>query len=688
MNFKTFGIVILGFWLNQSFAQINPANIQIARDKWGVPHIFAKTDPEVAYGLAYAHAEDDFGTIQLTLLSGKGMLGRLKGKGGASIDYVVELLRCRQVVEEQYDKILSPDYKALIEGYVAGLNAYARQHPKEVLLKEAFPATTKDYMTAIVLSLSVISGVDGVLGNIFKGKVKVLEQFKTGGSNAFAIHPNKTTDGQAYLAINSHQPLEGPVAWYEAHLCSEEGWNILGGLFPGGCVVFHGVNEHLGWAHTVNYQDKIDVFQLETDAKNPNKYKFDGQWLDLEEKSVKLKVKLGLITLPIKKKAYWSKYGATIKTEKGTFAVKFGANQDIRGVEQWYRMDKARNFTEFYKAMQMTAIPGFNTVYADKHDTIFYVSNGKIPMRAAGYDWKNTVEGNTSKTLWDSYHPLKDLPQYVNPAAGYLFNTNHTPFNATAPENNLKAQNFDPTMGYETHDNNRSLRFQELISAYPKLSYEDFKKIKYDNQLPSKGLAYPVNLDELFNLQSAEFADIQDIIESLKGWNRKSDADNKGAAVFLMVIRSLREKYQKLDKPLEGKLSKEEAIEILRSVKAIMLKNFGRTDITLGDYQVHARGNKELPSWGIPDVLTAMNAEPYKDGKVKVAQGESYIELVRFPKDGLPEIESVICYGASSRPNSPHYTDQMEMFIRKETKKMTLDKSKVLNDAVRVYSPK
>ena len=159
----------------QVFAQINPENIKIARDKWGVPHIFAKTDAEVSYGLAWANAEDDFKTMQLTMLAGKGMVGKLKGKDGASIDYVVALLHCREVVEEQYDKTLSPEYKALIEGYVAGINAYAAKHPEEVLLKGSFPTNTKEYMTSIVLSLSVISGVDGVLQKIFSGKIKTLD---------------------------------------------------------------------------------------------------------------------------------------------------------------------------------------------------------------------------------------------------------------------------------------------------------------------------------------------------------------------------------------------------------------------------------------------------------------------------------------------------------------------------------
>jgi acyl-homoserine-lactone acylase len=672
----------------QSLAQINPADIKIARDKWGIPHIFGKTDPEVAYGLAYAHAEDDFETIQFTLLAAKGMLAQVKGKEAASADFVVQFLRCRDVVEQQYDVALSADFKALIEGYVAGLNAYAREHPKEVLLKKAFPVTNKDYMTAITLSLSVISGVDGVLSKVFIGKVKTLEQFKSGGSNAFAIHSSKTIDGKAYLAINSHQPLEGPVSWYEAHLHSEQGWNIIGALFPGSCLIFLGVNEHLGWAHTVNYNDKIDVFQLEIDPKNPSKYKFDGEWLDLEERSIKLKVKIGGLVVPVQKKAFWSKYGATLRTKQGTFAIRLGATQDIRGLEQWYRMNKSRNFSEFYKSMEMTAIPGFNTIYADKYDTIFYVSNGKIPFREQGHDWKNTIIGNTSKTLWTTFHPLKDLPQYVNPKAGYLFNTNNTPFDATGIEENLKAKDFDPTIGIETLNNNRSLRFQELISSYPKLNYDDFKRIKYDNQLPSHGLAYPINIDELFNLQPSEYPDIQSIIENLNHWNQRADADSKGAAVFTMFVYSIREKFDKENRALEGKLSKTEAIELLKIVKSKMIKDFGRTDITLGDYQVHARGNKEIPCWGMPDVLTAIGSRPYKNGKIRAFQGESHIELVQFSKDGLPEIESVVCYGSSSRPDSPHYTDQMEMFIEKKTKKMTLEKSKVLESAVKVYSPK
>jgi acyl-homoserine-lactone acylase len=669
------------------FAQINPEQIQIVRDKWGVPHIFAKTDPEVAYGLAYAHAEDDFQTMQLTLLAGKGLLGRLKGKDGASVDYVVALLRCRELVRARYATDLSADFKALIEGYVAGLNSYAKYHSNEILVKNAFPITTEDYLTGVTLSLAVISGVDGVLGNIFKGNVKMLQSFKSAGSNAFAISASKTTDNVAYLNINSHQPLEGPVAWYEAHVCSESGWNALGGLFPGSPVVLHGVNEHLGWAHTVNNPDKIDVYQLEINPLNKTQYRYDGNWVDLEEQTVKLHVKMAGIVLPIKKKAYWSKYGATIQTPKGTFSIRYGAMQDIRGMEQWYRMNKSNHFWEFYKAMEMVAIPMFNTVYADRYDTIFYVSNAKIPIRAAGYDWKNTVAGNTSKTLTTTFHPLKDLPQYVNPKSGYLFNTNNTPFNATGMNDNLHASDFDSTMGYETNDNNRSLRFQELISSFDKLNYADFKRIKYDNQLPSK-LAFQANVDTLFQLNPADYKDIQMVLENIQHWNRKSDIDSKGAAAFVTFYYHIGEKLSQTELGFNQTISKALCIESLRYTKDYFLKHFGKMDVTLGEIQKLVRGANEKPIWGMPDVLTAIYTQPDKNGQRKAAQGESYIELVRFPKDNLPEIESVINYGASNHPDNAHYADQMPLYLNQQTKKMSLDKAKVLKEATRIYHPK
>lgn len=129
-----------------------------------------------------------------------------------------------------------------------------------------------------------------------------LNNFKPGGSNAYAFNSGKTKDGNTYLNINAHQPLDGPVSWYEAHLCSNEGWNISGALFPCSPVVLLGCNENLGWAHTVNNPDKLDVYQLEINPANKLQYKFDNEWLTLEEKQVKLHVKMAGIPITVNEK--------------------------------------------------------------------------------------------------------------------------------------------------------------------------------------------------------------------------------------------------------------------------------------------------------------------------------------------------------------------------------------------------
>jgi acyl-homoserine-lactone acylase len=665
----------------QLHAQINPAKIDIIRDSFGVPHIFGKTDPDVAYGLAWAHAEDDFGTIQQSLMAGKSMLAQYQGKKGASIDYIIHLLRIPELVEAKYESDLSPAFKKLLEGYAAGLNAYAAEHPKEVLLKKAFPVTPKDMVQYSVLQLCVLSGADKALSSIFGGTVPLLENYKTAGSNAFAFNSAKTTDGQVYLDINAHQPLEGPVAFYEAHLNSEEGWNIIGANFPGAPCILHGCNEYLGWAHTVNAPDKLDVYQLEINPKNKLQYKFDGKWETLEAKTAPLKVKVAGVIAPLSKKAYWSKYGPTIITPRGVFSIRMPAQMDIRGLEQWYAFNKAKNFTEFKSALNMLAIPGYNIVYADRYDTIFYISNGRIPVRDKSYNWKTTLPGNTSKTLWTDLHPLSNLPQVLQPKSGYGYNTNHSPFHSTEGTDNPSI--IDPTMGYETLENNRSMRFDELIQPLNKVSYEDFKRIKFDRQFPSS-FYYPSKIDTVFLLNSTEFPDIADIITHLGNWNRNSDAESIGAGTFFFV-QAAANKNKALY--LQNKsISKTLAAQLLREAKQTMLKDFGKTNIALGEVQKLVRGTKEIPLPGLPDVLAPMYSVPYKDGKWKGNQGDAYIELVRFTKDG-PQIESLNVYGASAKKDSPHYTDQMEMFTRQQTKKMTLNKAEVYKNAKSIYHP-
>lgn len=658
----------------------NPEEIEIIRDQWGVPHIYAPTDAGVAYGLAWAHAEDDFKTIQLTMLGAKQMLGRHLGKDGATIDYVVGLLRCEEIVEANIHKV-SPQFMSIVEGYAAGINAYAENHPKELFLKHAFPVTVKDIFKAYVLQLAVMDGADGVIKALFENKVPNTKQSGT-GSNAIAISRKRTADEYSYLAVNSHQPLEGPAAWYEAHLVSDQGWNALGGLFPGGPVIFHGTNEHLGWAHTVNYPDKIDVFELEMHPSDENLYKFDNEWLALEMKKIKLKVKLLFgIKLSVSKKAYHSIYGPVVKNESGALAFHMGVFDEIRAIEQWYEMNKATNLEEFKSILSDIRIPSFNIVYADRMSNIFYVSNGLLPYRNSSYDWSATVPGNTETTMPNDYHPFSDLPQLTNPTSGYVFNMNNAPFHATGDGENLQFNDFDSTMGFVIRENNRSMRMKELMTQHNgKISWEVFNEIKYNAQLPDS-LVYQIDINPLFRMKDAGSEKANEILNILQSWDKVAQAERIGPAQLLLA-------YEYLDNNNHAHPNKEAFTLALEYAYNHLSQYFGKVDITLGDYQKLVRGDKELPLSGIPDVITAMYAKPHTVGKVKGRTGESYIMMIRYPKDGLPIIETINVYGASNVPGNPHYADQMDLFVERKLKPMTLDLDEVRKTAERIYHPK
>lgn len=663
------------------------SQIEIARDEFGVPHIFGKTDADVAYGLAWSHAEDDFETIQKTLLAGKRMAGKVFGQDGAAIDFFGHLLETSELAEAKYESTYSEEFKRVLEGYAAGMNDFALAYPEEVLLPEAFPVTTKEITAAYILSLAQMSGADRAVTEIVNGTVAEIPfDSNPKGSNAIAIHPSRTESGEAFLAINSHQPLEGPVAWYEAHLHSEEGWNILGGLFPGGTMIFHGVNENLGWAHTVNFPDLLDVFQLEINPENENQYKVDGAWLELEVRTVWLKVKLwDLITVPVPKKVWKSIYGPTLVTEQGAFSIRLGVLDRIGAPEQWWRMNKAKNYTEFENAMSVMQLTSFNTVYADKNDTIFYVSNGLLPVRNPEFDFTTTVAGNSKTPLWTSYHDFSSLPQQVNPSSGYLYNTNHSPFKASGLIDNLNPADYPENMNYSLRDNNRSTRFRELMADTGKINYEQFKRIKYDGQLPAN-LAFRTNMESLFSLDAQKYPDITSLIQTIQSWDKKSGINSKGAAIFAFQYYYWRDEFMANGRKFDTVLTEEEAVEGLRKAKAHFQNFFGNEIVTLGEYQKLVRGEKALPLWGIDDVITAMRSSALENGTRKGIQGESYIMMVRFG-EGLPKIETVNVYGASNRPESPHHDDQMELFLDQTLKPMSLDKAEVMKNAKRVYHP-
>ncbi|TNF29527.1 MAG: hypothetical protein EP314_02620, partial [Bacteroidetes bacterium] len=332
----------------------------------------------------------------------------------------------------------------------------------------------------------------------------------------------------------------------------------------------------------------------------------------------------------------------------------------------------------------------FNIVYADRNDTIYYVDYGMIPDRNEGYNYEELLPGNTSRTNWDKVIPLERLPYYLNPECGYVFNTNNAPFNATCEYGNLECEAYHPHMGFRTNDNNRSVQFQNLIEAAgDRLSWDEFKAIKWDQALPTNHV-FLQSMQNAFALEPEKYPDIADAIAVVKRWNFDMGPQNMQAAFAYAVTQKVMKAVGRRSEAVEEGLYAPDSLWVnaVRKTKEEFLRHFDKLEMPFGEVQTFTRSGKTVGLGGIADVLAAAASEwDAENGTMECKGGDTYVQLTRFTKEGLPHIESLMAGGNSDRPDSPHFNDQMDLLAGHRTKPMTLDKEQVLKEAVKVYHP-
>ncbi|NUN97248.1 MAG: acylase [Candidatus Omnitrophica bacterium] len=675
---------------------------RILRDNWGVPHIFGKRDSDVGYGLGFAHAEDDFDTLQEGVFLVRGTLAAVKGKEEAPTDYIVRLLRVWDLIEARYTTDLSPEIRAVCEAYADGLNHFAALH-RDRVLPGLLPITGKDVVAGFVFKGPFFFGLDNRIRELFGSERRHPVSRKTTargfgspltngippGSNAFAVAPKRTPDGKTHLAINSHQPWEGPVAWYEAHLHSEEGWDATGGVFPGTPVILLGHNRDLGWAHTVNSPDLIDIYVLEMNPDNPNQYRFDGEWKDLEVREVGIRVRLwGPFFWTVKRETLWSLYGPTVRQEHGVYSIRYAGMDEIRQVEQWHRMNKARNFEEWQEALKMRAILSFNCVYADKTGTVYYLYNARLPIRAEGYDWEEYLPGDTSETLWTEYLPFEKLPQVLNPQSGFVVSCNNSPFRVSAEGDSPREEDFSKTLGIETHMTNRSLRALELFGGDISITEEEFLAYKFDDAY-SKDSEVARAREALVEAPPTDDPLIEEGTELLRKWDLRTNAENTSTAIALLSI------HPNPDGGHNGG-DVQGMRENMVKYGSILKENFGRLDVPWGEVNRLIRGDVDLPLDGAADTLRATysliirggSLLGFEKGRAQARGGDSSMFMVTWDSEGKMTSRAIHQFGSATLdPNSPHYDDQAPLFARKEFRPVLLDETEIRAHLEREYRP-
>lgn len=671
--------------------------VRIFRDEWGVPHIFGRRDADSAYGLAWAQCEDDWKNVADGVLLVRGEMASVYGRNYGKFDYLVHLFRIRETVAARYESDLSPELRAILEAYAEGITHYAatRGEMKPYL---KLPVTGQDVVAGAAFKAPFFYSLHTELAKLFaheggvtisrKGMIAALstpESPMAGrlalGSNAWAVGPARSADGYTRLAINSHQPWTGPVAWYEAHVHSEEGWNMAGGTFPGGPLIFKGHDENKGWSHTINRPDLSDIYDLEINPDNPNQYKFDGEWRDFERSKARITVKLwGSISWTVKRELLWSVHGPALRTPTGVYALRFAGYGEIGQLEQWYRMNKARNLDEFLAAMRLNTLTSLNTLYADRAGNIYYAYNGRFPQRKEGLDWSQHLPGNTSETLWQGILPFDKVPQVLNPPSGFIQSCNNSPYYTTVGEGNPKPEDFSPTMGIETLMTNRAWRALALYGGDDHITREEFYAYKYDKTYDARS-----NMaDEIDKLLKAPIPDeplLKEGVALLRGWDRTTGKDNRAAALAVLVGEDHPDRSAWGGDPYDP-------VKVLREATSLLMKHFKRLDVPWQEVMRLRRGGVDLGLGGGPDCLRALDPMLDADGRFKAINGDCYFMMVEWDPSGKVRSEAIHQFGAASTDEaSPHYADQAPLFAEERMRPTLWTEEEIRAHLQREYRP-
>tara|TARA_R110000868_G_scaffold244926_8_gene501433 strand:- start:5725 stop:7884 length:2160 start_codon:yes stop_codon:yes gene_type:complete len=666
-------------------------DVHIKRDTYGVPHIYGSRDADVAFGFAFAHAEDDYKTIEETALAVRGKLGAVKGTEAAVTDYIVALMGVWNTIETRYEKDLTPELRRVLDAYADGVNYYGALHPDKVT-PGALPLTGRDVAAGFIFKTPFFYGFDKTLMALFKAKKGSLS--KDGkdaflptaaplpiGSNGVAVGPSRSADHATRLLVNSHQPYTGPVAWYEAVLHSDEGWDVAGGFFPGSPFMLHGHNRNLGWANTVNEPDLVDVYELKLNPDNADQYWLDGTWRDFEKSEAKIRVKLwGPFWWTVTREVLRSAHGPVLKVDAGAFAIRYAGMGEVRQAEQYYRLDKARDLGEWRDALRLQALPSINYIYADRQGNISYVYNALFPVRAEGFDWGDILPGDRSDLIWKDYVPFDQIPQLVNPRSGLVFNSNNTPFRASVESDNLKADNFSPTMGIQSNMTNRAYRSEETYAADNSITAEEFRDYKYDLSY-SKRSELAGMIARVTAVNPRDDADLKTAQDILKAWDMRTNVESRGSALGVLMGQPV------VMAQLKGE-PVPKSIDTLQAAIKTLKSHFGRLDPTWGEVNRFRRGTFDEAIDGGPDTFRAVYGEAQPDGTLTARAGDTYIMFVTWDQHGKLSSESVHQFGSATLDaSSPHYADQAGLFVGMKTKPVWFESADLEGHIDEDYKP-
>jgi acyl-homoserine-lactone acylase len=483
------------------------------------------------------------------------------------------------------------------------------------------------------------------------------------------------------------------LAWADLQLFYESHWN-LGKLnaygtsligFPTLAIAF---NDSLGWSHTVNTYDGEDHYRL---TKVEGGYRFDGQVKPFETATEVIKVKqadgsLKDDTLVIRRSVHGPVVADSVKT---AIALRVAGLDKPGMLEEWWDLTRATNLTEFQGILKRLAIPMFNVIYADRVGHIYYLYGGQVPRRSRGdvAYWAGTVPGDTSATLWNSTLSYDELPHLTDPATGWLQNANDAPWTVTVPLP-FKRDSF-PAYLAPTGMAFRPERSARMLWQDSSITFDELVAYKHSTRME---LADRI-LDELVAAARKQGgANAKRAADVLEKWDRQAQATSRGAVLFTFWVQAWAQASGgpakmftvpwRADSALttpHGLGNPAVAVKALEGAAAQVEKAYGSLDVPYGDVMRLRYRGKDLPGNGAAGdplgVFRTAYYVPDKDGKFRIAGGDTYYSTVEFGDSIRARV--LTGYGNATQPGNKHVADQLDLFAKQEMREVWRTRAQV-----------
>ena len=661
----------------------------IYRDEYGIPHIFAQTLEGAAYAVGYAQAEDRLEELLKNYRRASGTMSEVFGPEAYRGDLIQRMWQHEKISREKYNQV-SPKMRACIEAFQEGIKQFMREHPEQV------PSWAQEIHPWDVIALGryIIWGwpLGEAGGDLQRAGIQP-DPAAYRGSNEMLIAPSRTAMKAPIAVIDPHLGWYGEFRFYQVRIYAGDynvsGVSILGVPFPS---LAH--SRYASVAMTTGGPDTSDVYEEELNPANPRQYRYDGKWRDMAVKKERIGVKKGDKVDWQEVEIEYTHHGPVVAHKEGkAYAMAIPYAEEVGLTDQVYEMMMARNLEEMKRAIAHMQLMSQNIMVGTVQGDIYYIRNGRVPVRAKGVDPSRPVPGNTSATEWKGVHPMSDLVQITNPASGYMHNCNVTPF-AMMKDSPLTPEKYAEypyvyNATRETPRHQRAEMMTDLLDSANKVTLEQAIDIAFNPQV-YRAEAWQARLKRAWEkaAESVKASDAKEVYDSIQNWNRRSEAESEGALAFYAFKKSFPVTVaRRYDVPEE--LTDEDMLAALGKAGEWLKTNFGSLRVPYGKYfRVGRRdGDRTWPVGGGSLNGGANNvgmATPRAIGFNLVGKemvgvgGQTSTQIVVLTNP--PKSYAIIPLGESDHKESGHWDDQAEKLFSKSKAAPTyfLDKNELM----------